>query len=235
MHPGPWNRHVQTALGKQGTWVQPIELSNAFEIHLTAALNVAELESFTQFCHLQSWKPLHIVLERGATVSQPMATIHGKGCEADAVSQMKRSAETFSRGGFKLVRTKIEFNITAPRVPETLPGDAIECGRYFEHHLKLRLPLGGPTAELIAMAQLHSAHWSRNALKQFGDGYEYRFLTLRHFEESKAVSIARCEALMSGVALHDVEIVKRESEYCVFDSKCDLDAGWLAGEGSSHV
>lgn len=214
--------------------MQSIERSDLFEIHLTANLTTAELDSFIQFCHLQNWKPLHIVLARGAMTSQPMATIHGKGAESDAVSLMKQSAAIFSRHGFRLVRSKIEFDIGAPLVPEVLPRDAIQRGCYFEHHLKLRLLASGPTAALLDLARWHDAHWSRNALKQLSDGYEHRFLTIRHFNETKQVSLAKNDALVADLTSNGCEIVKCESEYCVYDSQCDLDAGWIAGE-AGHV
>lgn len=212
----------------------PAVLFQPFEIHLTTALSTADLPAFCDFCHQHQWKPLHIVLDRGATTSQPMATIHGEGDEAAALEEMRAAAKTLVDAGWKLARGKIEFDITSLVAPEELPGDAYDRGRYYEHHFKLRLPTGERPSELEQLASDYEAHWSRNALKRF-DGYEHRFVTMRHRDGTRARSLRRCEQLEADLIFHGVEIVKRESEYCVYDSKCELDAGWLPTGGVGDV
>ena len=101
---------------------------------------------------------------------------------------------------------------------------------YFEHHVKLLRAVGAPRERLVEVCDRHGAHLSRNALREAAAGREERFVTLRCYLAGRQTSDARRDALIADLKSLGEEILEYESEYSVFDTNLELDAGWLNPE-----
>jgi hypothetical protein len=64
---------------------------------------------------------------------------------------------------------------------------------------------------------------SSNALRHRPD---VRFITLREFGPVAAFA-ARVATVRAGLAANGWSIAKQQAEFCFFDSRVSLDAGWL--------
>jgi len=101
---------------------------------------------------------------------------------------------------------------------------------YFEHHIKLLLPVGADAGSLIEIAERYSAHLSRNALKQRDDGCEERFVTQRVADAGRIVAFQRLQDLLRNLEQIAIQPLKVEEEFVVFDDHFELDAGWIQAE-----
>ncbi len=206
-----------------------LALAGDFEIHLTAALcDDADLNRWRAFCEAQQIKCVYIVLDRGAHVSQPMTSARLHGTLLQTWSAAKQAVELLEYAQFDVTRVKIEAAPHCQGIPQS-DADVLvwPATCYFEHHAKLLLPMGEVPAALRALCELYGAHQSRNAFKQREDGWQERFATLRlhgvGWLAAREAFQTFDRALLSG----GWQLLKSESEYCVYDSRVELDAGWL--------
>lgn len=194
-----------------------------FEVHLTAA--AGDADGFATWCRGRGLKCVRIVLARGATADQPMATWRRADTTLPAVrAEAERLAADATAAGFAVVRLKVEVDPGNADVPQK-DAEAVP-GLYFESHVKLRLPTGAPSDGLLAACERHAAHLSRNAFRE-GGGWQERFVTLRGYGVGWATAAARLGDLLAALAAAGESVVEHEAEYCVYDSNLALDAGWL--------
>ena len=99
---------------------------------------------------------------------------------------------------------------------------------------RLRRPCGrrcdariGCSLRHLACCNEFGAHLSRNAWRENSQGYEERFVTVRHYRIGRAAAEQRLQRLLAALAELGENIVEVESEYTVYDSNVQLDAGWL--------
>lgn len=205
------------------------EYAGDFEVHLTVEAGRA-LSSFERWCRERGMKCVRIVLARGRRCEQPMATWRRRGtCRSAMIEEAHARAAEARAAGWQVVRVKLE---TAPG-NEDVPATDEEAqrrpeGHYFEHHVKLRRPVGAGREGLLALCQAHGAHLSRNALRLASEGHEERFVTLRTCAVGRASSLLRLDALIEALDGAGEHIEERESEYCVYDTNLALDEGWLS-------
>lgn len=207
-----------------------IEYPGEFEIHMTVRTADALAQSFRNWCDKHSLKCVRIVLSRGHHREQPMST----WCRVDTnlstvLAEARRYVELARQDGHDVVRLKVEALLSNQDVPQT-DAAAANCnsGNYFEHHLKLRRRVDEPTEVLRGICEMHAAHLSRNAFERVEAGeYEHRFVTLRSYGIGASASIDQLARLLTDLKNIDQQVVEKESEYCVYDSNVDLDAGWL--------
>ena len=160
-----------------------------FETHVTvrapcAAEDVTRLREWASSHEL---KFTHIILARGRTPSQPMLTRHGHGTLADEHARAAELAAALGADGFDVTRVKIEaapWNVGVPRTDAAAAADPPQ--RYFEHHVKLLLPVEADAAPIVAVARPHGAHVSHNALRRRDDGRQERFVTQRVHRQGRA-------------------------------------------------
>jgi hypothetical protein len=198
----------------------------AFEAHVTVRA-VADLEAFRAACDRLGVKCVAIELPMGETPSQPMtASIH-RGELPEVQREVHALARALVAEGFDVTRTKIEALPHNADIPQGDDEAARAAANYFEYHLKLVVPAGADLAAIAAACEPHRARLSRNARKRRDDGAEERFVTLR-VHAGRATSDARFAALADAVATVDgVRVVKRITEYTVYDSDLGVDRGWL--------
>lgn len=208
------------------------EYRGHFEAHLTVrADDPADADRFTGWCRDRGLKCVRIVLARGQQADQPMATWRRSATALSAVvAEADRLAADATAAKFAVARVKVEAD---PRNADVPAADSDAAGHdpanYFEHHVKLRRAPDAPRDALLAVCERHTAHLSRNALRDAG-GAEERFVTQRAYGVGRATAAARLDRLVADLRAAGESVAEVESEYCVYDTNLRLDAGWLPGE-----
>ncbi|RLK09765.1 nucleotidyltransferase AbiEii toxin of type IV toxin-antitoxin system [Micromonospora sp. M71_S20] len=204
------------------------EVSGDFEIHITAHAHQAE--KLSAFAARHGLRFVHIVLDRGAYVSQPMLTLTGRGTLAEQHATAQHWQRELREAGVYPCRSKIEAAPWCVWIPQSDEQAAAEpVGRYFEHHVKLLLPATA-VADLVALTDLvapHGARLSRNARRELTDGAQERFVNQRCHGVGLTTARQRLDELVETLRAADHEPVAMEQEYVVFDSDLHHDQGWL--------
>ncbi|MFI1987914.1 nucleotidyl transferase AbiEii/AbiGii toxin family protein [Actinoplanes sp. NPDC020271] len=199
------------------------EITGDFETHVTVAAGQAD--QLAAFAARHGLTFLQIELDRGAEPSQPMLTLHGSGTLTSQIALVQSWATRLRAAGIEPVRSKIEATPWADGVPRH--SRDVSPDRYFEHHLKLRLPAGADPQPITALVEPHGARLSRNARKRSADGSEVRFVNQRCHGVTLATATARLDRLVTDLREAGHPPISVEQEYVVFDSNLDLDRGWL--------
>jgi hypothetical protein len=199
-----------------------------FEVHLTANLSPHAITSFAAWCQEHNLKCVHIILARGESADQPMATWRrGATRLATVLAHAHELAADATARGFAITRVKVEADPSNPDVPVTDADIADhEAHNYFEHHVKLKRPTTASRELLLSVCERHAAHLSHNALRADGE-FEVRFVTQRAYAVGRHTALAKLDRLLAELRSLNETILEHEAEYCVFDSNLQLDAGWL--------
>lgn len=203
------------------------DVSGDFELHITVPFRPDVLAAFAE---RHGVKFSHIELDRGYTPSQPMITIRGSGTLAAQHKLVREWERKLRDVGMHPNRIKIEaapWNEGIPQSDEDAVGEPV--GRYFEHHIKLRLP-DASAARLIALTHLvvpHGARLSRNARRQNVDGVQERFVTQRCHHVGRPTARRQLDTLIGALRDDGHEIAEVEQEYVVHDAGHHLDNGWM--------
>ncbi|GGV40210.1 hypothetical protein GCM10010182_75950 [Actinomadura cremea] len=160
-----------------------MDFAGDFETHVTVR---GDAGAVAEWAAARGVKFVHIVLERGRVVSQPMLTLGCSGTLDAARADAAGAARALRADGFAVARVKIEAAPWNAGVPVT-DGEALGPAYYFEHHVKVLLDAGfgagfdaGFGAGALARAvRPHAAHVSRNARRVRTDGRRERFVTVR--------------------------------------------------------
>ncbi|GAB7036339.1 hypothetical protein [Catenuloplanes niger] len=139
-------------------------MTGNFEVHLTGRAD--DHHRMAEVAAPEGMKLTDIVLDRGRTPAQPMLTFTLKGSWDEVRAQVQDRRHRLAQHGVYAVREKIEADPNNPAVPRTDADAAADPDhRYFEHHLKLRLPDAAPDrlAAITALVTPHQARLSRNA------------------------------------------------------------------------
>lgn len=212
-----------------GVLVEAATFTGEFETHITVSLSDdSGMTRLRQWAADHGFKCLHIVLDRGASASQPMLTRHGRGSLPSELATANAARQALIDDGFPVTRIKIEAAPWNDGVPQTAPDAAAHPPeRYFEHHVKILLDPGADTEALARIAQQHTAHLSRNTLKQRDDNRAERFVTQRCYSVGRSEARPRLDALLGAIAPLGYPALEVEEEYVVYDSNLALDAGWI--------
>jgi hypothetical protein len=204
--------------------------SDIFELHITVNQNV-DLMAFKAFCYQAGIKAL--VIDLGANVpAQPMTCSRITGSFSQAMLEANQLRDVLKNAGFEVTRVKLEAAPWNAGVPESdVQAQQAPSGNYFEHHTKLKLPKTANLRLLEMLCETNNAHLSRNAFKIFADGTSERLITQRHYGLGFSSATLRFNAFLEVLKSFDFKVEKTVSEYCVFDSNLELDAGW----GSPHA
>jgi len=185
-----------------------------YEIHLT--VERPDLRRLRAWASAAGLKLTVIELARGRTPSQPMLTWSAASYDA-AAARAREVAGELRAAGFVPVRVKIESAPWAPEVPNGPCGE----GRYFEHHVKLRLGADADLAELASLVVPFGAHLSRNVRRE-GE----RFVTQRCRGVDAQGAGASLEKLLR--VLGGWHVLSVEREFVLYDSDESVDEGWIA-------
>jgi hypothetical protein len=203
-----------------------VSLSGDFEVHLT--VGAAAADELADWSAEHGLKFTHILLARGAAVSQPMLTLRASGTFEEVAAVTRRTAGRLAEAGFRVLRVKIEAVPWAEGVPQS-DADGARLGRhrYFEHHVKLLLSEAESTDGLGELAARHGAHLSRNARRVRADGLRERFVTQRCRMVGLTTAGLRLDALLAELAADGRRTASVEREFVALDTDETLDAGWI--------
>lgn len=190
-----------------------------FEVHITFSdLKIEEKESFVELCKSEGVKPVIIVLDQGDYINQPMTSgIIRRANFLEVKEKMEKMATKFQNKGFTVVRKKVEISpkeesfFHQPIVKNSMP--------YFEWHGKVEVD---DLDRLKKLCEGHG-HISRNSLKSNG---RLRFITVREYESSKQF-YERVDNVHRILNENGIELLKEEFELCIYDSRVELDSGWI--------
>lgn len=203
-------------------------IDGTFETHITVAGHQAK--GLAAFAAEHGLAFVHIELDRGSTLSQPMLTLHGTGHLDRQLEAAHEWGERLRAAGFHTMRNKIEATPWSTGVPQT-DADALgePAERYFEHHVKVRLAADRVAEQLAVtdVAERHGARLSRSARRRDVDGRPEHFVNQRCHRVGRSTATARLDALVLDLRAAGHEVVSAEQEYVVHDSHLDLDRGWL--------
>lgn len=201
-----------------------------FEMHLTFEVPTSgSFDPLREFARRHDLKFTHIRLNRGVAPSQPMLTFRADSSLAEQLQQSQELSRLAEVSDLKITRIKIEADPLNEGVPQSqFDIQSPLSDRYFEHHVKLLLPLDRDPSSLKSLAERHSAHLSKNELQQASPRFEKRFLTQRCFNCGRDESRARLDRLVVDLNSSGETILDVEEEYVVYDSNLALDDGWMS-------
>lgn len=205
------------------------DFEGEFETHWTVSLaEAADIEALRAWAAAHQLKCVHIILDRGATPSQPMLTGRTQGSNQIVEERSKQVVSDLEEEGFVVTRVKVETAPNTHGVPQT-DGEAGRNPhfRYFESHVKLLVPPDADLQELRLIVNPHGAHLSRNALKSREDGQQERFVTQRGFDIGAKTAHHQLQSLLHALKRLPYPVLDVEEEYVVSDSNGGLDRGWL--------
>lgn len=200
---------------------------DTFEVHVTTApLAPTRLEGYRAACRGLGVKA--IVIELGPDLpTQPMTCLRVSGSLGAALDGAQLLSARLTERGFSTERVKIEAAPWNAGVPVTDEEAAHEPpGRYFEHHARLLLAPGADRAALVALCAHEGAHLSRNPFKTREDGAAEWFVTLRVGGVGRERAEARAAQLGERLTAAGWPPLSSILEYCVYDDRRELDAGW---------
>ncbi len=207
-----------------------MEFTGDFETHITVHCpQEMNVESLRAWGESRGLKFHHIVLDRGQFTSQPMLTRVGNGRLSGELMAATEIVNELTSAGFAVSRIKVEAAPWNDGVPRTSAETASQSDdQYFEHHIKLLLLAHANVSALVALAQGHAAHLSRNSRRIRDDGLHERFITQRCQGVGRVESRARLDALLDQIHSAGHQILEVEEEYVVYDTNLELDAGWIS-------
>ncbi len=197
-----------------------------YECHITVLIDSSEFSTFEKRCKSLGAKALIIELDAGQSAIQPMLCmrLHAEAQEVlDRICGMVRVLAQ----DFKVQRVKVEASISNRNIPATFEetiGLAKDC--YFEHHIKLELPLGFDVNQLKQSIKPLAGHLSRNPLSS-GNDTEHRFITQRFYRCTLSQAGAELERLERYLLKAEIRIIQIIREFNIYDSNVGLDAGWI--------
>jgi len=192
-----------------------------FEFHITLNdLQLDEKEAFIRICASEQVKPLMIVLDQGDYISQPMITgVVQRSDFHEAAKEVERVAAVFQNNGLAVVREKVEIS---PNEDKYFRQPIIKSFKpYFEWHGKVEVD---DVTMLKKLCEGYGGHISRNSLNANG---KVRFITVREYE-SKEKFYGRVEKIHTILHTNKIELLKEQYELCIYDSKEQLDSGWIS-------
>jgi hypothetical protein len=195
---------------------RPLAIRGGFEAHLT--VDTDRRVDFEALCGELGVDCVGIELPDGVHRAQPMTASHHRGELGVVIGEVEALHARIVAAGFTIVRTKLEALASNEGVP---PAD--DAG-YFEFHVKVRVE----PARLDSLAQLARAsggRLSRNDRRH--DGPAQRFVTMRVYRATRAVAEAQLDTLLAALDAAGFERAGIAREYTLYDSRIELDAGWL--------
>ncbi len=185
-------------------------IRGTFEAHLTIETDHAA--DFDALCGRLGVKHVAIELADGVHRSQPMTASYHRGELPAVIAEVDALYAQLVAAGFAVVRVKLEALASNDGIDDAVGG-------YFEFHVKVRDP---DLAQLAPICERHHARLSRNARSA-----ATRFITMRVYGAARAAAEAKLDALLAELAAGDHHVAGTAREYTVYDSRIELDAGWL--------
>lgn len=192
-----------------------------YEIHITVSVDPAapELEKFKSICETLDVKA--IVID-AYPLTDVMTSFRIQSEDQNYVfALMNAQCRCLEAEGFRVLRSKVETDLTHPHVTTPLPN------QYFESHVQVKLS----DAELQSLRELREGidfHISSNAFKPVEDGKHIRMVTVREYYTTADKFTRRVTALRNVLKAEGFELAKDlEIEFALYDSNAKHDKPWI--------
>lgn len=193
-----------------------------FQFHITIHdLPKEKKEDFLSLCAREQVKPLLIVLPEGNYLKQPMFTKLIKSTNLEtALPLAEQTAENFEKSGFSIARIKAEVFSQESNLFQSMKFKNFQP--YYEWHCKVKIEKEEETEQLC---KKYSAHLSANSLEEDG---KTKYITIREYDSEVLFyeAVERFHQILSEKKI--VTILKQKFEYCIYDSRLELDKGWAS-------
>jgi hypothetical protein len=197
-----------------------------FETHITVAPPVVE-STFRRDCLKLGVKPILIHSPVDAAPARPMTSAIYRGDLPSVLAESKAVGAALKDMGYSVVRLKIEAGPENADLPENdSQAAAMPTEYYFEHHLKILLDDPDGYDQIALLCRNRQAHLSPNALLCRSGGEREYFITLRSYSVGRDNAESQVEVLIADLELVGVPILKKISDYCVYDDNPSSDDGW---------
>ena len=188
-----------------------------FQFHITTCvLSETQKIRYQEICKQYAVKPVFIILPKGQYIQQPMFTalIYGKYFD-EAYQKSQYITDAFEKAGFPAKRVKAEVFAENADLA-SIPDDS--CFKpYFEWHCKVE----ADNLDLIKnLSRKFEGHVSENTLET-----GTKFITIREYG-CKELFYSKASQLSQALKQNNIPIIKEKFEYCIYDSRLELDQGW---------
>ena len=105
--------------------------------------------------------------------------------------------------------------------------DKLPADCYFEHHVKLELPLKFDELALRRCMAKYNGYLSKNPLSKEGV-IQRRFVTQRFYQSTRKEAEQNLGPLLLKLQESDLKILQVIREFNIYDSNIARDAGWMS-------
>lgn len=197
-----------------------------FESHITVLCEAGKFEIFRARCEELGAKALIIELNVGDRPVQPMLCKRHAASTTDTLSDISNMVDVLAKE-FKVERVKVEASLRNRGIPmvgtdaEGLPADC-----YFEHHIKLELPVNLDDNELREQVKRYDGYLSKNPLNE-DSLKQRRFVTQRFYNSTMKYALSRLDELEDFLVRTNYDVLQVIREFNIYDSNIERDAGWI--------
>lgn len=187
-----------------------------YQYHITINPIIGtQINSFQLYCVKLGGKAIIIELSKGDTIEQPMFSITlDRDFDVDhAIKDAEHFAQSLRMNKYLVSRIKIEISANDYQSVDVGSFEA-----YFEWHCLIQY---NPSSVLNEICKNNKLHISKNAIIP-----NTRYLTLRCWD-SYDDFLTKIEIARDELKLINTLTIKEKNEYCVYDSNCVIDKGWV--------
>lgn len=202
------------------------DYAGEFESHITVLCDQNQFELFRRRCEEMGAKALVIELNVGDRPIQPMLCKRHSDSASDTLKDISKMIASLA-SEFEIERVKVEASLSNSGIPtlnssaENLP---VDC--YFEHHVKIELPVSFDEEKLRDGVKVYSGHLSKNPLNT-DNSKQRRFVTQRFYRSTMQCALSQLEELERFLVEANYEILQVIREFNIYDSNIERDAGWI--------
>lgn len=212
-----------------------------FEIHITVEIPKNSsfdeyLHKFVEACSMAKVKPIMLDLQNQSSKHvMNDATTSSKffGTEEEAKAEVERICKILSESNFNVIRKKIETAIWHEKAQKK----ELSPGEYFECHVGLMIPTDNIEDRMTKLSEIckkHSAHLSRNTMKNSDNGQLIQMATIRTYESPDKEHVSNrkyfeneIESFAKDLTDNGYEYEKLVYEFALYDTKNSHDKEWL--------
>lgn len=189
-----------------------------YELHLTIK-TPRDIEKFKKDCTLLDVKPIIIETEEGEKYGQQVMTSSKYSSDSylDYLDTLHNLFLDLVLKGYVVIRQKVEIS---PKEEKH------QNHKYYESHLRLKLPKDFNRRDLLGICLYSNFHLSKNLFKRSED-FDYQMITYRNSNTSYKDFIEHIREMRRWLDERDIEFDKIEVEECILDTNLKLDSSWI--------